>query len=378
MSTGSVTAPEDLQFAYWVPNVSGGLVVSEVEQRTDWGIDYNRDLARNAENVGFDYALSQVRYLGSYGAESQHESVSFSLSLLEATERLKVIAAVHPGLWQPAVLANLATTASELYGGRIALNVVSGWLKDEFTKFGEPWLEHDERYRRSGEFLQVLRAIFAGDHADFQGDFYRLHDYSISPHPQIAPELFQGGNSTAAQFNGGNYADWYFINGKPVDEVKAQIEDVRRFADDAGRDTKIGVNAFVILEDTEKEAHDKLRHIVDNASHDAVEGFRQSVQQAGQSTSDGKGMWSDSTLEDLVQYNDGFRTGLIGTREQIEERIDELRQVGADLILTGHLHVDEEVRRFGEEVILPLRADADSQDDSPSVSQDTASVSVSS
>lgn len=241
-------------------------------------------------------------------------------------------------------------------------------MKDEFQKFGEPWLEHDERYRRSGEFLQVLRAIFEGDHADFQGDFYRLHDYSISPHPKIAPELFQGGNSTAAQFNGGNYSDRYFVNGKPVDEVKAQIDDVRRFADEAGRDTKFGVNAFVILEDTEKEAHDKLRHIVDNASHGAVEGFRQSVKQAGQSTSDGKGMWSDSTLEDLVQYNDGFRTGLIGTREQIEKRIDELRKVGVDLILTGYLHFDEEVRRFGEEIIQPLRAgtEASSSAHSPS------------
>ena len=56
-----------------------------------------------------------------------------------------------------------------------------------------------------------------------------------------------------------------------------------------------------------------------------------------------------------MQYNDGFRTGLIGTREQIEERIDELRKVGVDLILTGYLHFDEEVRRFGEEIIQPLR-----------------------
>lgn len=197
MSTARVA--DNLKFAYWVPNVSGGLVVSDIHQTTDWGIAYNRRLAQTAEQVGFDYALTQVRYLGSYGAESQHESVSFSLALLEATSRLKVIAAVHPGFWQPAVLANLATTASELYGGRFALNIVSGWLKDEFLTFGEPWLEHDERYRRSGEFLQVLRAIFAGDHADFHGDFYRLRDYSIRPHPQIAPELFQGGNSTAAQ-----------------------------------------------------------------------------------------------------------------------------------------------------------------------------------
>ncbi|OLT53863.1 dimethyl sulfone monooxygenase SfnG [Corynebacterium sp. CNJ-954] len=356
MSTATTRAARDLQFAYWTPNVSGGLVVSEVEQRTDWGIDYNRTLARTAEQVGFDYALTQVRYLGSYGAESQHESVSFSLSLLEATERLKVIAAVHPGFWQPAVLANLATTASEIHDGRFALNVVSGWLKDEFQKFGEPWLEHDERYRRSAEFLQVLRAVFTESPANFQGDFYRLHDYTISPQPTVAPELFQGGNSTAAQANGGAYADWYFINGAPVDELTVQIDKVRHHAEAAGRETRIGVNAFVILEDTEKQAHDKLRHIVDNASHAAVDGFRESVKQAGQSTSDGQGMWANSTVEDLVQYNDGFRTGLIGTREQIEERIDQLRRIGVDLILTGYLHFQEEAERFGREIIQPLRA----------------------
>lgn len=354
MSTARVT--DNISFAYWVPNVSGGLVVSDIEQTTDWGIDYNRRLARTAEQVGFDYALTQVRYLGSYGAESQHESVSFSLALLEATERLRVIAAVHPGLWHPAVLANLATTAGELYDGRFALNVVSGWLREEFRKFGEPWLEHDERYRRSAEFLQVLRAIFSGDHAEFSGDFYRLHDYSVSPRPTTAPELFQGGNSSAAQVNGGRYADWYFLNGAPVDELADQIAQVRRHAEKAGRETKIGVNAFVILDDSEAGAHARLREIIERADRDAVEGFAESVRQAGQSSSDGKGMWANSSFEDLVQYNDGFRTGLIGTAEQITDRISELREIGVDLVLTGYLNFQEELERFGREIIAPLRA----------------------
>ena len=150
---------DNVKFAYWVPNVSGGLVTSTIEQRTDWNYDYNAKLAQTAENNGFAYALSQVRYEASYGAEFQHESTSFSLALLLATQRLKVIAAVHPGLWHPAVLAKLGATADHLSGGRFAINVVSGWFKDEFTHLGEPWLEHDERYRRSAEFLQVIRKI---------------------------------------------------------------------------------------------------------------------------------------------------------------------------------------------------------------------------
>src|SRR5215213_866041 len=164
---------DHVKFAYWVPNVSGGLVTSDIEQRTDWGYDYNVKLAQTAESNGFDYALSQVRYEASYGAEYQHESTSFSLALLLATERLKVIAAVHPGLWQPGVLAKLLATADHLSNGCVAVNVVSGWFKGEFTALGEPWLEHDERYRRAEEFIHALRGSWTEDGFNLRGDFYR-------------------------------------------------------------------------------------------------------------------------------------------------------------------------------------------------------------
>src|ERR1700759_3406302 len=166
---------ENVKFAYWVPNVSGGLVVSKIEQRTDWGLSYNQELARIAERSGFEYALSQVRYMASYGAEYQHESTSFSLALLLATERLKVIAAIHPGLWHPAVLAKFGARPDGLPGDRFAANVVSGWFKGEFTALGEQWLEHDERYRRSEEFIRVLCASWTEAEAGFSGDLYNLH-----------------------------------------------------------------------------------------------------------------------------------------------------------------------------------------------------------
>ncbi|MGO1900090.1 MAG: LLM class flavin-dependent oxidoreductase, partial [Brachybacterium sp.] len=140
------TIETPLKFAYWVPNVSGGLVVSTIEQRTDWQLPYNKRLAQIAEDSGFEYALTQTRYAASYGADKQHEASAFSLALLGATERLKVIAAFHPGMWHPGVLAKWLITADHLSEGRAAVNIVSGWLKDEFVKFGLPWLEHDERY----------------------------------------------------------------------------------------------------------------------------------------------------------------------------------------------------------------------------------------
>lgn len=359
---------DHVKFAYWVPNVSGGLVTSTIEQRTDWGYDYNVTLARTAENNGFEYALTQVRYEASYGAEYQHESTSFSLALLLATERLKVIAAVHPGLWQPGVLAKLGATADQLSGGRFAVNVVSGWFKDEFTHLGEPWLEHDERYRRSAEFLQVLRKIWTEDDVDFRGDFYRIHDFTLKPKPIHTPELFQGGNSTAARRNGGLYSDWYFSNGKDFTGITDQIVEVRDHARTVDREVSIGLNGFIIARDTEAEAREVLREIVAKADRPAVEGFRSAVQQAGSATGDKKGMWADSSFEDLVQYNDGFRTQLIGTPEQIAERIAAYRRRGVDLILGGFLHFQEEIEYFGAKV-LPLVREIEAADSQETLSE---------
>ncbi|MFC9880352.1 dimethylsulfone monooxygenase SfnG [Streptomyces libani] len=370
-------APGPARFAYWVPNVSGGLVTSTIEQRTDWGYDYNRKLAVLAENNGFDYALSQVRYMASYGAEFQHESTSFSLALLLATERLKVIAAVHPGLWHPGVLAKLGATADHLSGGRFAVNVVSGWFKGEFSALGEPWLEHDERYRRAEEFIRALRSIWTEDHAELAGDFYRIRDFSLKPKPlgtagRPHPEIFQGGNSTAARAMAGRVSDWYFSNGKDFDGVTEQLRDVRAAAASAGRTApRFGLNGFLIARDTEAEAREVLREIIAKADNEAVHGFGAAVRQAGQSTADGTGMWQDSSFEDLVQYNDGFRTGLIGTPEQIAERIVAYKRLGVDLFLLGFLHYLEDVEYFGRRV-LPLVRELEAQEDGPRAAADTA------
>jgi FMNH2-dependent dimethyl sulfone monooxygenase len=355
MSTDKNDDVDPIKFAYWVPNVSGGLVVSKIEQRTDWGYDYNKKLAILAENSGFEYALSQVRYMASYGAEFQHESTSFSLALLLATERLKVIAAVHPGLWHPGVLAKLTATADHLSNGRVAVNVVSGWFKGEFTALGEPWLEHDERYRRSEEFIRALRGIWTEDGYTQAGDFYRIRDFNLKPKPIQSPhpEIFQGGNSTAARRMAGRVSDWYFMNGNSLEGLKEQIDEVSAHAAKEGRKVRFGVNAFILARDTENEAREVLNEIVRKADKQAVEGFGNAVKQAGKASPDGKGMWQNSNFEDLVQYNDGFRTGLVGTPEQIAERIVAIKSIGVNLVLGGFLHYLEEVDYFGKR-ILPL------------------------
>jgi NADPH:quinone reductase-like Zn-dependent oxidoreductase len=125
--------PERVKFAYWVPNVSGGLVISKIPQRTHWDLKANERYAQTAEKVGFEYALSQIRFMAGYGAENQHEPVSLSLALMMKTQRLKLIVALLPGPWNPAVAAKMVASIDQYTEGRACVNVVSGWFKAEVS-----------------------------------------------------------------------------------------------------------------------------------------------------------------------------------------------------------------------------------------------------
>lgn len=344
-----------VKFAYWVPNVSGGLVVSNIEQLTDWSYEYNVRLAQAAEKNGFDYALTQIRFTAGYGADNQHESVSFSHGLLAKTERLKIIAAILPGPWKPALAAKQLATIDHLTNGRIAINVVSGWFRGEFDAIGEEWPEHDQRYVRSEEFIRSLKSVWTQDNFSFDGKYYQFKDYTLKPKPLQKPhiEIFQGGSSRAARDMASRVSDWYFTNGNTPEEIKKQIDDIREKAKANNHKVKIGVNAFIIARDTAEEAQSVLQEIIDKANIQAVNAFGDATREAGASTAEGEGNWAKSSFEDLVQYNDGFKTNLIGTPQQIAERILVLKNIGVDLVLSGFLHCIEDVEYFGAKV-LPL------------------------
>ena len=292
--------------------------------------------------------------------ENQHESVSISQALLHYTERLIVIAALLPGPWSPAVAAKQVSSIDNYSKGRIAVNVVSGWFKKEFTSIGQWWLDHGERYRRSREFIACLKGIWTEDSFSFKGDFYQFNDYPLKPKPVVKPgrpwpEIFQGGNSIDAQENAAAVSDYYFMNGNTLEGFQKQIRDVKDKAKQYSREGQVrfALNGFVIARETEEQAIRVLQEIQGKADKEAVEAFADQVQNAGASTSNKTGMWANSKFEDLVQYNDGFKTKLIGTPAQIADRIVLLKSLGIDILLVAFLHYDDDIQQFGKEV-LPL------------------------
>ena len=272
------------------------------------------------------------------------------------------MAALLPGPWNPAVAAKQIASIDNYSKGRVAVNVVSGWFKQEFTSIGQWWLDHGERYRRSREFIACLKGIWTNEEFTFKGDFYQFHDYPLKPkplsrHDRPHPEIFQGGNSIDARENAAVGSDYYFMNGNTLDGFVAQIKDVRERAKNHGREgqVKFAVNGFVIARETEEEAIRVLEEIQGKANKEAVEAFGDQVKNAGASTSNKTGMWAESKFEDLVQYNDGFKTKLIGTPAQIADRILLLKALGVDILLVAFLHYADEIQQFGEQVLSLVR-----------------------
>jgi dimethylsulfone monooxygenase len=349
-----------LKFGYWAPILSGGYVLSNIPQRTDWSIAANIRLAQTAERVGFDYTLLPARFTSLECGDGQNDALATSAYLAAATERLKIIGAFHTAYWHPAMIAKSASTIDVASGGRYAVNILSGWLKDEYRQFNRPWLDHDERYRQSEEFIQILRGLWTSEEPlFFNGDYYRIHGAVFRPKPvsQPGPEIFQGGNSKAARRMAGTHSDWYFLNGNSIEGAKEQIDEVKSIAAAHQRDVRFGLNAFIILRDSIEEALEQKKAIIDAADSETIQAFANQAKNAGQSTKEKQGMWANSNHADLVQPNDGFKTGLLGPADFIVERIKLYREIGVDLLLTAFLHFNDELEEFGHQVISQLKQD---------------------
>ncbi|MDI1492968.1 MAG: hypothetical protein OHK93_004752 [Ramalina farinacea] len=246
------------------------------------------------------------------------------------------MAALLPGPWNPAVAAKQIASIDNYSKGRVAVNVVSGWFKMEFTSIGQWWLDHGERYRRSREFIACLKGIWTQDSFNFKGDFYQFHDYPLKPKPVATPdrpwpEIFQGCNSIDARENAVAGSDYYFMNGNTPEGFQTQIKDVKERAEQHGRggEVKFAVNGFVIARGTEEAAIRVLQEIQGKADLAAA--------------------------NDLVQYNDGFKTKLIGTPEQIADRILLIKFLGVQILLVAFLHYEDDIKQFGEQVLSLVR-----------------------
>jgi len=272
---------------------------------------------------------------------------STAAALAAVTERIELMVAVRPTFHLPALLAKQAANIDHISGGRLTLNVVSSWWADEARKYGVSFEQHDDRYARTSEWLDVLDGAWSRDHFSFSGKYYRVDDNVLQPKPVSKPRpcLYAGGESAAAKDLIAEKCDAYLMHGDPPERVQEKISDLRtRRARHNLPPMKFGVAGYAIVRETEREALDEVKRITD--VQQSAAGYANYQQWLA-----GTQLEQRVSLEDYSVSNRGLRSGLVGTAEQVAERVAEFKKAGVDLVLLQFSPQLEEMERFASTVI---------------------------
>lgn len=315
-------------------------------------IDYLAEVARAAERNHFTGVLTPT---GTFCEDAWLTTAA----LVRETTRLKFLVAFRPGVLSPTLAAQMAATYQRLSNGRLLLNVVTGGDAVEQRRFGD-FHDHDARYARTDEFLAIVRGAWAGGAFDFEGEHLRVTGATVANPPVPIPPIYFGGSSDAALPVAARRADVYLTWGEPPAAVAEKIDRVRRLAEAEGREVRFGIRLHTISRDSSAEAWAEAQKLLDAIDPDTVAkaqatlGSSQSVGQQRMLALHGgrrdqlevsPNLWAGVGL-----VRGGAGTALVGSHEQVADRIEEYHALGIDeFIFSGYPHL-EEAFWFGEGV----------------------------
>jgi alkanesulfonate monooxygenase len=335
-------------------NSSGAVAPGE---RREPDIDYLAQVARAADRFGF------AGMLVPFGLFCEDPWV-VAAALAAQTRRVQFMIALRPGFVSPLLAAQAAATFQRVSDGRLQLNVVSGGDPDEQHRYGD-WLDHDQRYARTGEFLDVFHRAWPGERFDFTGEHYRIEAGLVTrPHP-VRPPVYVGGSSAAAARIAATFADVLLTWGEPPAGVTELMDRGRRAAATAGRRLSFGTRFHVISRDESADAWRVARRLVEGMDPARIRQAQQRFQaseSAGQRRTTALHGGRTDTLEVYPNVwagyglvRPGVGTALVGSHEEVADRIEEYHRLGIDhLILSAQPHL-EEAYAFGEGVLPILR-----------------------
>lgn len=340
-----------MRYGYWLP-IFGGWLRNVEDERMEPTWEYASRLALRAEEIGFDLTLVAELYLNDIkGIDAPAlDAWSTAAALAAITRKQEIMVAVRPTFHNPAQLAKQAANIDHISQGRLSLNVVSSWWADEAKKYGIHFEQHDDRYARTDEWLQVLNGVWQQDHFSHTGRLYRVEDNILQPKPvsnRPRPLIYAGGESEAARNLIARTCDGYVMHGDPPEKIGARIEDMRARRAAAGLPPLLfGVAAYSIVRDTEAEALAEKERITDVKQSAA--GYANYQQWLS-----GTQLEQHVSLEDYSVSNRGLRSGLVGTPDQVKARIAEFEAVGVDFLLLQCSPQFEEMERFANAIISP-------------------------
>ena len=304
--------------------------------------DTIRRFADRVERLGLSDLLIAQRWWGS-GAEMEGSTLdctAMTAFFAAYTSTVNLVTAIHPGFFHPAPLAKWGASIDRMSGGRWSINVTSGWNMREYDMYGIPKLEHDQRYDRSIEFIEILRKAWSGEPFSYDGSYFSVDELALEPSPTAPLTVFQGGQSDAAVDMATAHSDWMFLNGGSLEKITGIIERVRAKAEARGRTVRFALYAHPLCRTTDAEAWSVIDERI-RAIDPELRSKRRSA------TSGAQGMWANDDDLSHLDTNEGFAARLIGSPETILDRVDEFRAAGVDMM---HLALDD---ALFEEVVLP-------------------------
>jgi dimethylsulfone monooxygenase len=337
-----------MRFGYWLP-VFGGWLRNVDDEQMEASWDYVRRLAVRSEEIGFDLTLiAELNLNDIKGVEAPSlDAWSTAAALAAVTTSLELMVAVRPTFHSPAPLAKQAANIDSISGGRLSLNVVSSWWASEARMYGVPFDQHDDRYARTSEWLDIVDGLWRSPVFSHHGRFYDIDAAVLEPKPlrRPRPTIYAGGESPAAKDLISRRCDAWLTHGDPPDTIARKVDDMRRRRDAHGLAPMLfGSAGYVVVRDTEAEALREVERITD-------------VRQSARGYANYREWISNTQLEQRVSLADysvsnrGLRAGLVGTPDQVADLILQFERAGIDLLLLQFSPQHEEMERFAEQVM---------------------------
>jgi len=337
-----------MRYGYWMPVFGGWLRnVPDEGMQTSW--DYVKRLTQRSEQWGYDLSLIAELNLNDIKGVEQPalDAWSTAAALAAVTDSIELMVAVRPNFHHPALFAKAAANIDRISNGRLALNVVSSWWADEARQYGLQFDQHDDRYARTEEWLKVVDGLWTEERFSFEGQFYKTEEAICSPKPAKRPTVYAGGESEKAKTMIAAQCDAYVMHGDPAEAIKPKIADMAARREAAGgAPMQYGMAAYAIVRDSEAEAKRELERIT--TVNELPAGYANFDQWLS-----GTQLERELKIQEYSVSNRGLRPNLVGTPEQLKERIAEYEDAGLDLLLLQMSPQEEEMERFAVQVMGP-------------------------
>jgi alkanesulfonate monooxygenase len=357
----------NIEFHWCVPVAGDGFFLGLPAWERPPTFEYAVGVATAAERFGFAQVLIGMGY-------NHHDLEAWTLAsaLLAVTERISAMVAVRPGFYSAPVLAKMATTLDFIAQGRLSLNVVTGGRPDEQAMYGDH-LDHDARYRRTREFMEICRRLWTSTEAfDYAGEFHNLRRTRLErlPTQRGGPRFYFGGASSMATEVGAAFADVYLMWGEPKREIETRLQTMQRLVEAKGRTEAVryGLRINIVSRSTEAEARDAARAMISRVAPEALEKARRTEFPNTRRESIGQGrQWEFRGHADQDWYvepglwagisivRSGAGMALVGSFDQVAEALLAYTDLGiTSFILSGYPHL-EECENVGLQVLPRVR-----------------------